>query len=63
MPVDRRRFRIEQAFVGDMPMPAAVDGDVGPMHREIMNELRAIRAQMAAAGPRRERPAQVLNRR
>jgi chemotaxis protein CheZ len=47
MPVHRRRFRIEEAFVGDMPMPVAVDGDVGPMHREIMGELRAIRAQMA----------------
>lgn len=50
MPVNRRRFRIEQAFVGDMPMPAAADGEVGPMHREIMNELRSIRAQMAAPG-------------
>ena len=48
MPVNRRRFRIEQAFVGDMPMPAAADGEAGPMHREIMNELRSIRAQMAA---------------
>ncbi|WP_291863158.1 protein phosphatase CheZ [Bradyrhizobium sp.] len=50
MPVNRRRFRIEQAFVGDMPMPAAMDGEAGPMHREIMNELRSIRAQMAAPG-------------
>ena len=48
MPVSRRRFRIEEAFAGDMPMPSPVDGDVGPMHREIMTELRAIRAQMAA---------------
>jgi chemotaxis protein CheZ len=31
-----------------MAMPAIVDGDVGPMHREIMTELRAIRAQMAS---------------
>ena len=52
MPVHRRRFRIEQATVGDMSMPAAaVDGGVGPMHHEIMNELRAIRAQMAKSGP------------
>jgi len=51
MPVHRRRFRIEEAFAGDMPMPAAVDGDVGPMHREIMSELRAIRAQMGTARP------------
>jgi chemotaxis protein CheZ len=28
-------------------MEAAADGDIGPMHREIMTELRAIRAQMA----------------
>jgi chemotaxis protein CheZ len=49
MSVHRKRFRIEETFVGDMPMPAA-DGDIGPMHREIMTELRAIRAQMAGAG-------------
>jgi chemotaxis protein CheZ len=46
MPVHRRRFRIEQALVGEVPMPSADDGDVSPMHREIMSELRAIRAQM-----------------
>jgi chemotaxis protein CheZ len=44
----RKRFRIEQAFGDDMPISAAVDGDIGPMHREIMAELRAIRAQMAS---------------
>jgi chemotaxis protein CheZ len=49
MPV-RRRFRIEEAFASDVPMPSAVDGDIGPMHFEIMAELRAIRAQMAGAG-------------
>jgi chemotaxis protein CheZ len=48
MPIHRKRFRIEEAFLGDMAMPAIVDGDVGPMHREIMTELRAIRAQMAS---------------
>jgi len=47
MPIHRRRFRIEEAVAGDMPMPSAADGDVGPMHREIMSELRAIRSQMA----------------
>jgi len=47
MPVPRRRFRIEQAYVGDMP--AVADGDIGPMHHEIMTELRAIRVQMAAS--------------
>jgi chemotaxis protein CheZ len=51
MPIHRRRFRIEEAFVGEMPMPSATDGDVGPMHHEIMNELRAIRAQMGAVVP------------
>jgi chemotaxis protein CheZ len=50
MPVHRRRFRIEESLAGDMPIPAAVDGDAGPMHREIMTELRALRAQMAAPG-------------
>src|SRR5258708_35286503 len=50
MPIHRKRFRIEEAFNGDMPIPAAVDGDIGPMHREIMTELRAIRAEMAGPG-------------
>src|SRR5260221_11752558 len=47
MPIHRKRFRIEEAFNGDT---AAVDGDIGPMHREIMTELRAIRAEMASPG-------------
>ena len=51
MPIHRKRFRIEEAVAGDMPMPHVADGDVGPMHREIMAELRAIRAQMAAPAP------------
>src|SRR6266566_2844146 len=50
MPIHRKRFRIEEAFNGDMPIPAAVDGNIGPMHREIMTELRAIRAEMASPG-------------
>ena len=50
MPVHRRRFRIEEA-IGDMPISSVVDGEVGPMHREIMSELRAIRTQMASARP------------
>jgi chemotaxis protein CheZ len=50
MPVHRRRFRIEEAFGGDMPASDVADGEVGPMHREIMSELRAIRAQMAGSG-------------
>jgi chemotaxis protein CheZ len=51
MPTHRRRFRIEEAYIGgDVPMPVVADGEVGPMHREIMSELRAIRAQMAHGG-------------
>jgi chemotaxis protein CheZ len=50
MPVHRKRFRIEEALLGDMPMESAGDGDASPMHREIMSELRAIRAQMAGPG-------------
>ena len=54
MSVSRKRFRVEQAILGDAPMamPAGAEVDVGPMHREIMNELRAIRAQMAAPARR-----------
>src|ERR1700747_662018 len=47
MSIRRKRFRIEEAIAGEMPMFEAIDGDAGPMHREIMDELRAIRAQMA----------------
>jgi chemotaxis protein CheZ len=50
MPVHRKRFRIEEAIGINMPGPDANEADVGPMHREIMSELRAIRAQMAAPG-------------
>jgi chemotaxis protein CheZ len=50
MPVHRKRFRIEEAFGTDMPVPDVVGGDIGPMHREIMAELRAIRAQMGSPG-------------
>jgi len=59
MSVSRKRFRVEQAFVGEvpMPMPDVAEGDVGPMHSEIMAELRAIRAQMAA--PVRHSPAET----
>jgi chemotaxis protein CheZ len=50
MAVQRKRFRIEefQAEAGELPMLSGFDGDVIPFHHEIMNELRAIRAQMAA---------------
>ena len=60
MPIHRRRFRIEGAVAGDMPMASVADGDTGPMHQEIMNELRAIRSQMAApSGVAREIGASV----
>jgi chemotaxis protein CheZ len=47
MSVRRKRFRIEEVNFGSMPMPADIDGDTMPMHREIMTELRAIRDEMA----------------
>jgi chemotaxis protein CheZ len=50
MPIHRRRFRVEQAVIDDVPMPPVADDDAGPMHREIMSELRAIRSQMASPG-------------
>jgi chemotaxis protein CheZ len=50
MPVHRKRFRIEEAFGGDLLSPEVSGGDIGPMHREIMAELRALRAQMANGG-------------
>jgi chemotaxis protein CheZ len=49
MPIHRKRFRAETAINGALPMPEIVESDAGPMHREIMSELRAIRAQMAGA--------------
>jgi chemotaxis protein CheZ len=56
MSVTRKRFRIEQAILGDAPitMPAIEGGEIGPMHREIMAELRAIRTQMAGFGHSRD---------
>ena len=53
MSVNRKRFRIEQAIMGDTPFVMHAEesgGEIGPMHREIMAELRAIRAQMASFG-------------
>ncbi|MBR0873936.1 protein phosphatase CheZ [Bradyrhizobium tropiciagri] len=54
MSVKRKRFRVEQAILGEPAVPeveASSGGDIGPMHREIMAELRSIRAQMAATQP------------
>lgn len=62
MSVNRKRFRVEQAILGDAPMemPAVSEADTGPMHREIMNELRAIRAQMAAPAARQNQTTESL---
>jgi chemotaxis protein CheZ len=49
MAVHRKRFRVEEAVVGDMPIPEMID-EFQPMHSEIMAELRAIRVQMARNG-------------
>ncbi|MBV8575219.1 MAG: protein phosphatase CheZ [Acetobacteraceae bacterium] len=48
MAVQRKRFRIEEAIGIDMPAAEVAGGEIGPMHREIMSELRAIRAQMGS---------------
>ncbi|MGP8121473.1 MAG: protein phosphatase CheZ [Xanthobacteraceae bacterium] len=48
MPVHRKRYRIEEVQYGSMPLPDAPSGDISRSHNEIMSELRAIRAQMAA---------------
>ena len=48
MAVHRKRYRIEEAIGIEVPtIEEDEGGDVGPMHREIMAELRALRAQMA----------------
>ena len=62
MSINRKRFRVEQAILGDAPMemPAVSEADTGPMHREIMNELRAIRAQMAAPAARQSQTTETL---
>jgi chemotaxis protein CheZ len=62
MSINRKRFRVEQAILGDAPMemPAGSEADTGPMHREIMNELRAIRAQMAAPAARQNQTTESL---
>jgi chemotaxis protein CheZ len=61
MSVTRKRFRIEQSILGDAPsiMPSEEGGEIGPMHREIMAELRAIRAQMAGLGHTRAPSAEA----
>ena len=46
MPVQRKRFRIEEFKAEDAMAPAMAEMDAMPFHREIMSELRAIRDQM-----------------
>jgi chemotaxis protein CheZ len=55
MAIQRRRFRIEENQSGGMPVFDEIENDVtfagddvSTNHREVMSELRAIRAQMAA---------------
>src|SRR5437667_2321994 len=60
MPVQRKRFRIEDFKSDDATMPATSDIEVMPFHREIMTELRAIREQMGkSAGSASEERAAV----
>ena len=63
MSVHRKRFRIEEAISGEMPisMPTVAEGDAGPMHREIMGELRAIRAQMGSGGAARSATSETID--
>jgi chemotaxis protein CheZ len=50
MPVQRKRFRIEEVgYDAMMSMPEVVDASPIPNHDEIMTELRAIRRAMAAS--------------
>jgi chemotaxis protein CheZ len=63
MVVQRKRYRIEEAIGIDVPVVVeeVSGGEVGPMHREIMAELRAIRAQMASGGnASKNAPANVV---
>src|SRR6201747_1110580 len=46
MSVSRKRFRIEEAIMGAVSVPVAEGEEIGPMHRELMAEIRSIRAQM-----------------
>lgn len=58
MPVQRKRFRIEEIHLGSTPVPLPAEEETSEGHREIMNELRAIREQMAkyATAPRAAGP-------
>lgn len=60
MPVQRKRFRIEDVGYETTSMPEMMDAGPMPYHNEIMSELRAIRAQMGASnGDASKSPAQT----
>jgi chemotaxis protein CheZ len=59
MPVQRKRFRIEEVGFETMAMPEMLDASPTPYHNEIMSELRAIRAQMAATHDGLDKPASI----
>src|SRR5215813_11032477 len=60
MPAQRKRFRIEEAIGEVIQLPEGGDVDTGPMHREIMAELRAIRAQMGSVSISKSATAETL---
>jgi len=60
MPVHRKRFRIEEAIGEVIQLPESGDVDIGPMHRQIMDELRAIRAQMGSVSISKSATAETL---
>ena len=60
MPAQRKRFRIEEAIGEVIQLPDGGDVDTGPMHREIMAELRAIRAQMGSVSISKSATAETL---
>jgi chemotaxis protein CheZ len=60
MPVQRKRFRIEEVGYETVSMPETIDTPPMPYHNEIMTELRAIRAQMASPhGEAAEQPIAI----
>ncbi|AVT80035.1 protein phosphatase CheZ [Rhodopseudomonas palustris] len=46
MSFQRKRFRIEELTLGAAPMLAPIEFEAGPTNRDLMAELRAIRAQI-----------------
>ena len=58
MPVQRKRFRIEEVQSSNIEI-AEGDLEVMPFHREIMTELRAIRQQMGTSGAAAAVPAEA----